>query len=930
MRLKVKNIGSELSLDEYNAYQYLLYNMNCWKETITFNTYIPYQGNYADYLLLENNSLLPEKNENFTVKNEFTSSNPSLILELSNENTLLDKKHIAYDVTLHIKKPTTIENINIEYTDENNQSSTVTGNLEQHAIDNPEINQSLQEEAHARPNVQTDYETITIPSTYNPDTHKLQIPLYKENTSLLPVGAIISKEVDLQLNLNTKPYIDINNGRPNEINEILLDNSEELFSLIHFIPSDRTKTIIRLDSNTPIYTLKNTLIIKNGQNIEIHGGTNTNAIIDGSIVKRSIIIKPGGQLSLKNLTLQNNSCNQSGVYDKGKGGAILVESQTQKGNTTFGVLECDNCTFQDNNAGTGGAIYSYHGGVYINNCEFNNNSANNGGAIYYYSQDIIMTMADIYAKAGDTITVKCYVKNYLGRNISSGNVIFYSTLDKNEEYKCNIVSGLAQLQYNIPLDIKDKQFNITAVYQGSSTTDSEVAKNTIYIKTKEKYTLVIENPPETIYAGDWLILTASATNLNKQITNLPNAIFTYNNTALNYTRINNKYQIKKQVPTGTTGNLTIKFTLEENDEYETSPKTVSKTIKVLEKPVSASEAQSAEQNNGYITGLVITNAKNKTTSNIDTWINTEITDLYVYYPNVTILNCENIKLSKNSNGTNVKKLQTILKSLGYSITVDGDFGKQTKSVVTKFQKDNPPLADDGVVGPETCKVLNKKSASTLYDFISKTENKKVNVHIVFDIDKDFSKVSTIKTQIDELIKYKIKGFCFHNLRYDGTSDKVKNQMKWNTSENTKVTKVKDTIKTLHDYIKSKGGYITSMTVMPDESYNAPAYGQDYLEISKNVDYIIPLTYEPQWNQNSTWVERVIKYINTKTNNTNILPQLITYTNDNNPTSTMRSKTELTNTLNVIVKQDKVKGYILFKEGAINDYPSSYAKLMEAK
>ena len=103
MRLKVKNIGSELSLDEYNAYQYLLYNMTCWKETITLNTYTQYQGKYADYLLLENNRLLPEKNENFTVKTAFTSTNPSLILQLSNENKLLDKKHITYDVTLHIK-----------------------------------------------------------------------------------------------------------------------------------------------------------------------------------------------------------------------------------------------------------------------------------------------------------------------------------------------------------------------------------------------------------------------------------------------------------------------------------------------------------------------------------------------------------------------------------------------------------------------------------------------------------------------------------------------------------------------------------------------------------------------------------------------------------------------------------------------------------
>ena len=42
-----------------------------------------------------------------------------------------------------------------------------------------------------------------------------------------------------------------------------------------------------------------------------------------------------------------------------------------------------NCTFLDNNAIYGGALYFYDGAAIIENCSFINNEANYGGAIYY-------------------------------------------------------------------------------------------------------------------------------------------------------------------------------------------------------------------------------------------------------------------------------------------------------------------------------------------------------------------------------------------------------------------------------------------------------------------------------------------------------------------------------------------------------------------
>ncbi|RAP46439.1 MAG: hypothetical protein BZ136_07475 [Methanosphaera sp. rholeuAM74] len=79
------------------------------------------------------------------------------------------------------------------------------------------------------------------------------------------------------------------------------------------------------------------------------------------------------------------------------------------------------------------------------------------------------------------------------------------------------------------------------------------------------------------------------------------------------------------------------------------------------------------------------------------------------------LTCENIKLQKGSQGTNVKELQTILKNKGYYAgKIDGDYGNFTVEAVKQYQKDNG-LSVDGWVGPITCKKLNTNTNSSSGD-----------------------------------------------------------------------------------------------------------------------------------------------------------------------------------------------------------------------
>lgn len=67
----------------------------------------------------------------------------------------------------------------------------------------------------------------------------------------------------------------------------------------------------------------------------------------------------------------------------------------------------------------------------------------------------------------------------------------------------------------------------------------------------------------------------------------------------------------------------------------------------------------------------------------------------------------NYVIKKGDEGGEVKDIQRKLSELGYTITIDGDFGNSTEKIVKAFQKDRD-LKDDGVVGVLTQNELYKE------------------------------------------------------------------------------------------------------------------------------------------------------------------------------------------------------------------------------
>lgn len=63
-------------------------------------------------------------------------------------------------------------------------------------------------------------------------------------------------------------------------------------------------------------------------------------------------------------------------------------------------------------------------------------------------------------------------------------------------------------------------------------------------------------------------------------------------------------------------------------------------------------------------------------------------------------------LKEGMNSTEVAQWQKFLKTQGFTITVDGDFGKVSTAITKEFQKENK-LKADGVVGPGTIAAAQK-------------------------------------------------------------------------------------------------------------------------------------------------------------------------------------------------------------------------------
>ena len=154
-------------------------------------------------------------------------------------------------------------------------------------------------------------------------------------------------------------------------------------------------------------------------------------------------------------------------------------------------------------------------------------------------------------------------------------------------------------------------------------------------------------------------------------------------------------------------------------------------------------------------------------------------------------------------------------------------------------------------------------------------------------------------------KYGVDGINLDYIRYPGTAYKYSGST---TAITSFVHKVYDKVKSI------KAKVAVSANLMPDGSLNAKYYGQDYNQLSKYLDYLVPMIYKGNYGKTTAWVGTTTKYIVSHANGKPVIVGLQTYKSDSNlaklPASELKKDIKAAN-------DNGASGYVLFRYGLID-------------
>jgi len=160
----------------------------------------------------------------------------------------------------------------------------------------------------------------------------------------------------------------------------------------------------------------------------------------------------------------------------------------------------------------------------------------------------------------------------------------------------------------------------------------------------------------------------------------------------------------------------------------------------------------------------------------------------------------------------------------------------------------------------------------------------------------------IKAITDITKNYNINGIFLDYVRYPGTAYKTAGSTNTITSF---VAKVYSTVKSI------KPKVAVSAALMPEGAVNSYYYGQDYSQLSKYLDFLVPMVYSGNYNENSSWITSTTKYIVAHSNGKPVIAGLQTYRSDKNLTIIPAS--EIRTNINSAIKGG-ASGYALFRYG----------------
>ena len=225
----------------------------------------------------------------------------------------------------------------------------------------------------------------------------------------------------------------------------------------------------------------------------------------------------------------------------------------------------------------------------------------------------------------------------------------------------------------------------------------------------------------------------------------------------------------------------------------------------------------------------------------------------------------------------------------------------------------------------------RSDPSALGPFITKFTGTGINVYAWVEAFKDFNGVwfnpgsnSTLENQIITDItsiatNYNVNGIMLDYLRYPGTAYEYPNAT---ANVDYFASEIRNNINIINnENITGKHKLLLSSTLMPEDADNNYYYGQDYDLLSNYLDFLSPMIYVGNYNENASWIGTTAKYIESQDNGKPVVAILQTYGSDSNPTPITTSQLDLD--INTAVNNGS-DGYELFRYGLISSGFTGYA------
>lgn len=167
-------------------------------------------------------------------------------------------------------------------------------------------------------------------------------------------------------------------------------------------------------------------------------------------------------------------------------------------------------------------------------------------------------------------------------------------------------------------------------------------------------------------------------------------------------------------------------------------------------------------------------------------------------------------------------------------------------------------------------------------------------------------VTNLVTRIGNLTRMEgIDGVHLDYIRYPGTAYK---HAQGTASITSFVSQVNDVVKAI------KPDALLSAALMPERGVNAYYYGQDYSQLAKHLDVLVPMIYKGNYNSNTAWIGSVTSYIVNQSSGTPVWAGILSYQSDSN-VKPLEAGELFGDVLTAL--ENGADGYVLFRYGLID-------------